>query len=441
MELDRESLSSLRYFGNQSFTYGTLRPWVTSFHNWKVIFTRKTPANGEEWDMFDLFDWTSAGGVWNMAGWIAIIFAVTLTIEAVLDWRAKRPPLSRKTWTERGLDLMSLMLIMSIIFLPDNFEKAGLPPSLAFVVPLMLIAISTPFMLSKQRKASQNRSARPNPNAKPGEDAKWADQLGAEELKVNAKLLGAIIAFGILSIGLLMFLLPLIINGSAPPSVLGLFGMLALTSALLAFLTYAILGRWPGKVILEDSIVVQRPITEVWNTLQFRNTTDWWNPIVMGVEQLDVPGENYKMHYFCDDTCGQCGLPRDPDQSTRAALIEILEKREPSYFRVRARLVGTPSVEGLMSHEESMKWLEAIGPETTRVSSRNICVKPKMWLAVVLKLGAPCGEELRTLKARMEGLPASTIYSAAAARVAAHRRAETFCGCASGAPIEGKFIT
>lgn len=391
--------------------------------------------------MDSLSNVVNAGGLASLAAVLVGITLVSLVIEVLLDWRAKRPLLRQKSIVDRIQDFLWLVLILSVIYLPDEFEKRGLPAWLAFLVPLAMIVASTFLFFHRQQRVQQKTNSRPNPNAQPGADSKSADGFSAEEVKVNARLLGLVVAFGVVSIGLAVFLLPMALNTPEAPSMLGLFGMLLLTMGLLAVLTFGIVGRWPGKLHLKSSIIIQRPLAEVWNALQFRETSHWWNPIVKNIQALPGPGENYRMYYLCDDSCAECGLPRDPDVSTRSALIEVLQKQDQKFIHSRARLVGSPSVEGLMECEENIRQFEALGGEATRVTSHNICVKPKMWLAIVLKLGDPIGEELRTIKGQLEGVPNSSLYFAGAARIAAHRKAEAFCGCARGAPIEGKFIT
>lgn len=391
--------------------------------------------------MAGFWDVLTSSGLASFAAAIVVFVLVSLAFEAFLDWRAKQPLFRRQTHAERLLNWGWLAIIFGVVYLPEEFEKWGIPGWLAFALPVPLIYFGIRATARKKFDSARQSNARPNPNANPHEDAMTAENFSAEELKVNAKLFGVIIAFGVLSIGLVTYLLPMALKVGEPPNLWGLSGLLVMTTGLLGILTYCAVGRWPGRLHLRSSVVIQRSLADVWSASQFRDTRQWWNPIVQRVQALPGPGERYMMHYYCDDTCGRCGLPRDPDVPSRAIMVEVLHLEPQKQMHVRSRTVGSPSVEGMMDHEETLRTFEALGPETTRVSSHNICVRPKVWLALVLKLGDPIGEELRNLKAQLEGKPLGTLFAAAAARIEAHRNAERFCGCEAGAPIAHKFIT
>ncbi len=371
---------------------------------------------------------------------LAAVFLWEWARDAILNRRAKRPLLSGKSLGARLLDALFFASLVAIVFYPEILERLGLPAWAAYVIAATFLLASTYLNFRKHGHNRQQAQGRVNPNTRPGGNPEQANQLSVEEWKVNFKLWGLIVGFAVIFIAGLMMLLPLAFDGVGWSGIAGLVGLFALISALLALLTFAVVGRWPGRVSLQGSVVIQRPIAEVWNALQLRDTTDWWNPVVQRVQALPGPGESYKLHYFCDDTCGQCGLPRDPDVSTRAALIEVLDKQDRNSMHLRSRVVGSPSVEGLMDFEESILKFEAIASEITRVTMQNVCVQPKMWLATLLKLGDPVNQELLVAKASLEGLKSATLYGGAVARIDAHRKAEKFCGCALGAPIEGKFI-
>ena len=67
------------------------------------------------------------------------------------------------------------------------------------------------------------------------------------------------------------------------------------------------------------------------------------------------------------------------------------------------------------------------------VSAESVAVRPAMWLALILKIGDPVGEQLRHLKAHMEGEPGDTLYHASNKRIAEARKAPKFCGCEKAA--------
>ena len=372
----------------------------------------------------------------TLVGYVGLYFAVTLGLDAALNYRAGRKLFSRATIAGQFQNMLWFLALFAMIFLPDVFERHGLPSWLGFAVPALMLFTLPMLFIPNQKKLRS--TAIPNPHANAKIDITAAEKFTTEESRVNLKLNALLLAFAVSVVGAICyfsFVMP-------PRSTAGLVALLAFVASMAGILTYAIVGRHPGTIeVVPSSIVIDRPLAEIWETVRFRNTTDWWKKIVSRVEKLDQPGEHYKLHYYNDDTCGQCGLPRNPDGGGRANIVEILEIKDMQFMRTRARPMGKKSVVGMLDYEEESLEFLALDANSTRVTSRSLVSKPKVWLAMVLKLGDPLGEELRTLKAHMEGTTAGTLFEAGAARVAAHRHAENFCGCADGTPVANKFVT
>jgi hypothetical protein len=176
----------------------------------------------------------------------------------------------------------------------------------------------------------------------------------------------------------------------------------------------------------------------VWRALRPDAARPPWKKIVRKVEALDGEGKTYRLHYFNNDVCTRCGLPRDPESPGQTCRVEILEDAAPRRLRMRATPEGrADGASMLMQHETSTFDLSSLPDGGTRVTVVNVASKPRTWLALLIKFGDPAGEELRALAAHLEGQPVDNMYATGAQRLDAARHAPAFCGCPAQTPAAG----
>jgi Polyketide cyclase / dehydrase and lipid transport len=210
----------------------------------------------------------------------------------------------------------------------------------------------------------------------------------------------------------------------------GLAGMLAWCLVALGAVTWATVGRWPGKLTLSSTIEIAATPQQVWSTIRYVGEQPYYKGIVRRVEKVDATGETYLLHYYTEDDCSDCGLPKHPDTPGVTSLVEIVEAIEPRVYRLRSWPKTTdPVLKNSMDHEDESFLIEPLVGGRCRVTNTSTLERPRVWLAALLKLGDPLGEHLRNLKAHIEGSPAGTIFETGAARIAAARVAERHCGC------------
>lgn len=204
---------------------------------------------------------------------------------------------------------------------------------------------------------------------------------------------------------------------------------------------YAVFGRWPGRVSSKGEIEIAATPDQIWDKLKFRAGMEDWKGVYHRIERLDEPGEVYRLHYFADASCTECGLPKHPDDSMISQRVEILEAAEPHIYRTRSFPKGVDSIKG-----DTAKWLDCEeGCHTItplpgggcKVHLECAADQPKIWIALLIKLGGPVKESLGVLKAHLEGGADSTIYQTARDRFAAARLAPRHCGCAKGPATAG----
>ena len=374
------------------------------------------------------------GTVW---GWLFFVIFLLAVLELVSAWmRKKRGGHFWPTLQEFLSNLPSHMFVVLVLMaLPmlDRFEEWGVPAWLT--VPLAGLVFGLPAWLvcEWQRRLAQ-RNAVPNPAGKVMPPVAPATE-SVEEKSVNLKLNALIIAFAVVTIAPILYLS----FGVETPGWWGLGIALADAIFALAVLTWGFVGRWPGKISVASSIEIAAPAERIFDTISPRSTTDWWKKIVKHVEKLDVPGDHYRQHYFNTDCCAICGLHRDPDRDGMVLKLEVLSKDRPHHLHFRSEVdVASGALQGVMQEEETAYRLESLPNGNTLVTAANIATRPKVWLALVMKLGDPGGEELRTLKNHMEGKVSGTLYEVGLQRIAEARAARQYCGCAKGAPVAGR---
>ena len=86
-------------------------------------------------------------------------------------------------------------------------------------------------------------------------------------------------------------------------------------------------------------------------------------------------------------------------------------------------------MDDLLDAEDSMMGLESLAGGGTRVTIRSTVLRPKIWLGVLAFLGRPVREELRSLKAYLDGTADETLYGIAAIRMEAASNAPQQCRC------------
>jgi hypothetical protein len=208
---------------------------------------------------------------------------------------------------------------------------------------------------------------------------------------------------------------------------------LALFSAVFFGIVYAMVGRWPGRVTAEASMDVRQSPYDVWEAIALRDDYPGWKKIYAGIERLDEPGEVYRLRYREDSECTTCNLPRDPERSRWSSRVEIREARRPQVYRKAVFPKGLSAgtdMDELLEAEEATTELQPLAGGGARVTVRTTVLRPKMWLGFLTFLGRPAREELRSLKAHLDGTPDETLYGIAARRMDMARSAKQNCSCA-----------
>lgn len=297
---------------------------------------------------------------------------------------------------------------------------------LAVAAPCIVLASAISLVQSSRarRRAMANPAAGPTPKAPPS----------AEEARVNRRLNVALIVFAALTIGPIMLITFNIRTIGPAGAVIGFF----IALAALAILTWGLAGRWPGSVATQASVEIAAPPETVWRAIRPDATLPHWKKIVRRVEPLDGAGKRFRLHYFNNDVCATCGLPRDPQSPGFTCEVEVLDETRPRRLSLRGTPAGAGGAKlGMMACETTDFELAPLAEGRTRVDVANAAVRPKAWLALMLRLGDPGGEELRALKAHIEGAAIDTIYATGAQRLDEARHAPAFCGCPAGTPAAG----
>jgi hypothetical protein len=378
-------------------------------------------------DFLTAEDWKDLG--YTFLGGLAAL-AIFAGFRIWKNQKAGKPALAMAKWQEaaqNGLWIFGMVLMLPLM---DILERHGQSTFWAATIQLIVIVPIIFFSEMLRKRALRNSVA--NPNAA----SVAAPPPSKEEVRVNLLVNAAVIAFGVVTVGPILYL-----AFWSEASGLAMFPyVLAFTVIPFALLTFAISGRLPGSITKRSEIEIEAAPQEVWNTIRFRNTTNWWKKIVSSVERTSDPGEWYRLRYFNNDTCAQCGLPRDPGSEGHSNIVEILSSDEPHRLHFRAHPKRAGGAMGtMMDYEETVLTLEALEGGRTRVTSMNTAVRPKAWLAFILKIGDPSGEELRTLKGYLEGKSFDTIFDIGVKRLDEARHAEKFCGCGADAPVAGRF--
>jgi hypothetical protein len=371
---------------------------------------------------------------WMDLGYSALGAVLAVSVCAViLAWKKNKSGKRKFTATyflellESALWVISVLIMVALM---DLLEKRGWSTLWAMLLPVLIVIPTIAIYGLKRKKALQGAVA--NPDAAPVRPPAPSK----DEVRVNLVFNAVVIAFGVVTIGPILYLAFWAdMKGLAVLPYLAAFVVIPFV-----LLTFTIFGRYPGSISNRAAIEIGAAPQQVWNTVRFRNTTDWWKKIVRSVERTSDPGEWYRVRYFNNDTCGQCCLPRDPASDGRSNLVEILASEEPHRLHFRAYPRGAGGgMENMMDHEDTVLSLEPLEGGRTRVTTVNTAVRPKAWLAFILKIGDPSGEELRTLKGHIEGTTYETIFDVGAKRLDEARHAERFCGCGADAPVAGRF--
>ena len=256
----------------------------------------------------------------------------------------------------------------------------------------------------------------------------------SREEKIVLALLAVAIFVGVTAFSLSLGFLYRALSRSGEPIDTGrLILALALFSAVFFGIVYAIVGRWPGRVTAEASMDVRQSPSAIWEAIALRDDYPGWKKIYAGIDRLNEPGEAYRLRYREDSDCPHCNLPRDPDRSRWSSRVEIREARRP-YLYCKAvfpkGLSADTDMDQLLDAEDTSMALMSLASGGTRVTVRTTVLRPKMWLGFLTFLGRPAREELRSLRAHLDGTPDETLYGIAARRMDMARSAKQNCSCA-----------
>jgi hypothetical protein len=225
-----------------------------------------------------------------------------------------------------------------------------------------------------------------------------------------------------------------VLGGDAPTGSLEANGwllpMLVAAGGLLALLVWIFVGRWPRVLSMTSSIEIDAPPEAVWKALRYVGEAPYYKGIVRRVEPLDADGRSFLLHYYNTENCGECCLPKHPDAPGMVSQVDVLEAREPALYRVRGWLKQSNALpRNFVEHEDVCFAIERLPGDRSVVTDVSTILRPRVWAALLFKMGDPLGEQLRHLKAHVGGISSDTLWDAGAARIAAARRAPKFCGC------------
>jgi hypothetical protein len=356
---------------------------------------------------------------------LGIGLAGALTIIGFLRWRRGAPVFQQGDFLKIVENSWFFVFIFLYLPLRDMAERHGLGDLASFGILLALSMVTMiPLMyLAQRRMKAAQAAAIDNPNAA---DVATCVPLSSEEKRVGTKVNLGLILFAIVTIGPLVWLA---FSGSkGGVSIAG--WLLFYCTTILGVLVYGMVGRWPGSITLQSIIEIDATPQEIWDTIRYCETDAHYKQIVRRVEKLNEPGDVYLLHYFNNDNCTECGLPNDPDAPGKTNRVEVREAREPEFYLVRSFSQGTGgAMDKMMDYEDESFMIEALPSGGSRVTNRDTVVRPRVWLAALLKLGDPLGEHMRNLKAHMEGAEGDTVWNTGASRIAAQRKSAKFCGC------------
>jgi hypothetical protein len=186
-------------------------------------------------------------------------------------------------------------------------------------------------------------------------------------------------------------------------------------------------------VTAEASMDVRQSPSAIWEAIALRDDYPGWKKIYAGIDRLNEPGEAYRLRYREDSECTTCNLPRDPERLRWSSRVEIREARRPQVYRKAVFPKGLSAgtdMDELLEAEEATTELQPLAGGGTCVTVRTTVLRPKMWLGFLTFLGRPAREELRSLKAHLDGTPDETLYGIAARRMDMARSAKQNCSCA-----------
>lgn len=365
---------------------------------------------------------------WSDLRLAAIAVIAFAAIEALLTWLYRRgkgvPPSPIRIWSP-----WLLLFTLWLFGLGPILERRGLPAwGSAIVLALLFFAGLSPLLRKMHRELLaegllDRPGNHPEPSAQPALVSQEEKMLASQWQVIG---IGGIVFAG-LALGLIKWAFVPSANASAGAGA-PFVGLAALGLAILVIL-YPLLGRWPGRVSHHVSIDLAATPEQVWDALTLRDDYPGWKPIYARIDRLDEPGEVYRLHSLEDSQCLRCGLPRHPDRSRWSMRIETVEARRPALYRQVA--VPEGNVKATLDYEESLHLLEPLADGGTRVTYTSIVTRPKMWLALQLRRGAPGKEHLLSLKAYLEGTPDESLYGFSAKRIAAARAAPQHCACPS----------
>jgi hypothetical protein len=386
-----------------------------------------------------MFGWTMED--WRDLGEAAMLLSAFVGALIVLQglirlWR-KQP-----FWEPRDkFDLLFWMMIGGFIVIDPIeriFDRHGLPEWLIlglFVIAILLISQGA--MRALARVQAENRiNAVSNPESD-GREPACKVELAPEDRKIQFRTAAVSIGLALLSIGL-VFLTIGMVDGESQAGMndtSGLIIILGIAALMLGGLFWLAKGRWPVPLTLRGEIDIAATPDQVWEMFHYRETDQYYRSIVRRVERLNQPGECYRLHYYNDERCIDCGLHKNPVAPGRTCLVEVNVAKRPSHMVTRSFPFGpTGAADAMMAYETSDMHYEPLPGGHCRVKYVNTVARARSWLALLLKMGDPIGEHLRDLKAHVEGGQGDTIYDRAEREIECARHVPQHCGCPPAMP-------
>lgn len=366
---------------------------------------------------------------------IAAFVVFGLLLHLFRQHRAKQPFWQRPRLGALLSDNFLLIVIIWLFAVEPILERRGVPGWFSTVCLLVVILVIGLLPLRHLQRDVAEKAALHGVDNPDGVTVPPVP-LSRDEKRLQSKILIALIGVTIAVLALTFAVVQPFTASGNPSGGEGegsLLGFLLIIGSLIGVPAFAIFGRWPWPVSRRAEIEIDATPQQVWNAIVYRDGMDHYRGIHSRIEKVEATVPTWRLHYQSDGNCGECGLPKHPDAGGITSLVQVLEADEPQRYVIRSAPKGLSADKGdaanwLDCEEESFD-LAPLPGGRCRVASATTAQRPKVWLAVLIRVGDPLGEQLRDLKAFLEGREEDTLYAAARARFAAARNAPRHCGC------------
>ena len=188
--------------------------------------------------------------------------------------------------------------------------------------------------------------------------------------------------------------------------------------------------RWPGLIERRASLLIEASPQAIWETLRLRETASHYRTNIARVEKRADAPERYALHYrdLRLLPCPRCASHHDPERIGYVVEVEIVEKR-PGVSELHRTLPMTTGARWMRNayRQELDHWVLAPEAGGTRITYTSIVDRPRLFFAIMARVGNPSNELLVSLKARMEGRYDPTMFGNAGRQLKTIRESGGLC--------------